>query len=192
LSLEDTYISSEKIRLIYLQALLSNLTILVVAIIYFFILKDKVDESALTQWFFSICALAVYRLILWLLYRKISNKKTDLYWFIQYILPTGLVGLAWSYIYLLGYGHVDTFVIFLIYMLCFGVIGAALGVLSASLPMFFVYITPQILTLGYMLLSFERFEAELILLALVIYTIMMSLFAKNINQHILRSIKLEL
>jgi diguanylate cyclase (GGDEF)-like protein/PAS domain S-box-containing protein len=102
-----------------------------------------------------------------------------------------LVGIVWClvipYIYLAD----NLSVAIGLCMLLFGVVASAMVILSIHLPTFMVYVYPQVLTLVGTLLTQGEVGHYALAIASLVYLVMTTLFARNINRYLLENITLQ-
>lgn len=189
---DDALVTTEdQTRILYMQAPISNTTILLTAIIFYFILTARTESDLIGYWTIFLCITAIYRLSLWHRRRQDPTQKTAAQWMNLYIGGSALVGISWSLIYPLIYLANDLIVSIALSMLAFGIIGGAVAILAASMRAFIVYTYPKTLILGLTLLQFQEAPYYWLTLALAIYLMMMTLFTHNTNRSVLQSIRLQ-
>ena len=101
------------------------------------------------------------------------------------------MGCSWSLIYLALNMEQDLFVLGALMMLAFGVISSAVPILSPYFPAFILYTYPQGLILAIMFFRFEDTSYQWFALAVCVYMTMTTLFTRNTNKRILKSIGLQ-
>jgi len=188
-----TRMEDEKLHVLYSHGLASNITIFVIAGLFAAMLQNNVDHRLLTVWLISMYSLAAFRLSLLYLYNNFPTINKTKVWLRYYFISTSIIGVAWSTLYLLAFNENNSFTIITVYMLCFGVIGAALAVLSVYVSLFAVYMLPQVIVLGIVSLdSLIISQSVYWILSILIFMIMMIAFAKTISRHIESSIQLQI
>ncbi|MES9879100.1 MAG: EAL domain-containing protein [Candidatus Sedimenticola sp. PURPLELP] len=188
---ETDYIRSEQARIIYMQAPISNITVIVISTLFYFVLTSRVDDQVIGYWTAALYISALIRLTLWYLRTKRPEMAPDTTWLNLYITACALVGISWSIIYPLIYQANDQVVTIALFMLVFGIIGSAVPILNISIRAFLVYTYPQALMLGFTLFLFEDELYRWLILALLIYLVMTTLFTRNANRNTLRAIQLQ-
>ncbi|MCM8856982.1 MAG: EAL domain-containing protein [Candidatus Thiodiazotropha sp.] len=181
----------EQAHILYMQAPISNTTVLVTSTIFFLILTARIESSLIGYWVFFLSMTALYRLFLWFRRRKAPESKSPRQWMNHYIFGSALVGISWSLIYPLIYIANDLIISIALFMLAFGIIGASVAILAVSMRAFIVYTYPQAFMLGGTLLMFQNSSFNWLTLALCIYVLMITLFTRNTNQSVLKSIHLQ-
>ncbi len=188
---EDKQITEKTAELLYLQAPVSNSAIIAVAILYFFILQNYVDPVIQFAWSGLIFFAALTRLLLWYLHKHNLDKLPASQWILYYTLASGLTGLAWSSTLFLPYNQADILLYSALLMVIFGVSASAIPILSVHMPAFLIYTTPMLFGLIIKLSLINLQDYFLLILSVFIYFFMIGLFARNTQQHILKSILLE-
>lgn len=188
---KPSFIEDERVRLLYMQAPVSNTVIVLVSLLYYCLLQPRLDSPLLLVWLLALLGVAIYRVGLWYLRKKRPLIQSSSSWYRLYLIGCALAGGAWSLVYTFLYGNSDPFVFVALVMLAFGVISIAVPVLSVSIPAVVLYTYPQGLMLAATLLRFDDSSYQWLALAVTIYLIMTTLFARNLNKSILRSIGLQ-
>lgn len=195
-SVDSHKITEKKAELLYSQTPISNGAVLLIALLYFFFLKNYSELFVPVIWSFMLSIIACYRLFLWYQRRYQRNKTADRYtseqWIRNYIIATGLAGCAWSSIFLLPYTHYDAPLYAALAMVFFGVTASAVPVLTVSLTAFFCYTAPIIISFIIGIYQLNGFSYLFFTLGAMIYYLMLSLLAVNSNKQIISSIKLTL
>ncbi|NEX22583.1 EAL domain-containing protein [Thiorhodococcus mannitoliphagus] len=173
---------AEQVRALYLQAPISNLTVCAVSLLYFFALRSRLDADLLLAWTGLMWGAAGYRLSLWHRYRRQGFTAPASLWLRRYTLASLWIGGAWSLIVLFLADMSDHIVVAALSMLVFGVTSSAVAILSMHLPSFLVYVYPQILVLGAMLLSQQVAGLTILTVALCGYLLMLTLLARNAHR----------
>jgi len=188
---KDKMFIEDKVNQIYLHALTSNLTIICISLIYFFLLKDYSKSYSHIVWPSLMAIAAMYRLSLWYRRKYIAKQYPSIWWLNHYTMASTFTGIAWGSIFLMPYVNHDMVLYTGLLMVVFGVTASAVSILSVSLPIFFVYTLPIIICFSIAIYLLKGSESFLFIIATTIYYGMLSLFAKNTNQYILKSMKLE-
>lgn len=184
--------AKEQVKLLYLQAPVSNLTIIGIGLLFFLIMQDQLSILLMATWTVVLTLSAVIRLLLWYFWKNASHHFSSKQWLSHYIVASGVVGLCWCGLYLFEYGNQDIMLRSAIFMLFFAIIGASVSILSISMMAFILYTFPQVVTLGVVLLTHQNKVISLLVLGLAIYYVMMIIFARNSNLSLLKTIKLQL
>jgi diguanylate cyclase (GGDEF)-like protein/PAS domain S-box-containing protein len=185
-------IIKEQGRLIYMQAPVSNISVLTISLLFYFILSPRTDSPLVGYWVFFLYLTACYRLFLWYWRRKKPEARTPFRWFHHYIFASALVGLSWSLIYPLVYLSNDPIVAMALSMLAFGVMSSAVPILAVSMRAFVVYTYPQAFMLGYAFSLFQAPAYNWLVVALAVYLVMTTLFTFNSNRKLIKTIRLQL
>jgi len=188
---KSSFVTEEQVRLLYMQAPISNSVVIIISILYYFILESLLDSNLLLLWMMMLLATASYRIYLWYSQKSRPETRSAASWLNHYLIGCGLVGGSWSLIYPLLYGANDSFVFAALLMLAFGVISSAVPILSVYMPAFILYTFPQGLMLTITLLRFEDTTYYWLAFAVGVYLIMTTLFVRNTNRRILQSIRLQ-
>lgn len=188
---KSSFVIEEQVRLLYMQAPISNSVIIIISFLYYFILQPLLDSNLLLLWLMMLLVTASYRMYLWYSRKKRPESRPAVSWLNHYLIGCGLVGGAWSLIYPLLYGTNDPFVLAALLMLAFGVISSAVPILSVCIPAFILYTFPQGLMLIITLLRFENTAYYWLAFAVIVYLIMTTMFTRNANRSILQSISLQ-
>ncbi|NEV62641.1 EAL domain-containing protein [Thiorhodococcus minor] len=179
---QHAYLTAEQVRALYVQAPISNLTVVVVSTLYFLVLRSHLDTFPLLGWTLLMWLAAGYRLVLWSLHRKDGGKTPPALWLRRYRDACFAVGCAWSLATLFLADMGDHVVVAALFMLVFGVTSSAVAILSMHLPSFVLYVLPQLLILGLVLLSRGVPELYWLVGAVCVYALMLTLFARNAGQ----------
>ncbi len=181
----------EKVSVLYLNAPVTNVSIFIISTCFYFFMQHKLDADYLLLWLFFILLSAGIRLLLWWLQRNSPERWSQQQWLTLYTLATGLVGLVWASLYILGYGKFDLVVLLALLLILFGILSAAVTVLSCHLPIFFAYTYPQMFVFaGVLFMSHEEVSSWLLLIVFI-YLAMLTLIARNINQQFVHAIRLQ-
>jgi diguanylate cyclase (GGDEF)-like protein len=182
----------QTVRALYMQAPISNSTVLVIATLYFAILRDRLLPQWLSLWTAAMFCTAFLRLLLWASYQRREGIRSERFWLNSYTLASLLVGVSWGSIHLFTGSFDDLLVVVASHMLVFGVLSSAVSILSYHLPAFLGYCLPQAVLFG---LSIHRQgDPELypLIAALGLYLLMLFLFARNANRQFRQSTSLSL
>ncbi len=179
---QQAFIIQEKIHALYMQALTSNLAVIIISVIFFTILAGHVDSSLLAAWMFFMIATASYRLWLRYRYQRSEQSHHAHYWLNHYTLASFIVGIGWSLIYLFLNDLSNQVVLIALFMLFFGVTSSSVAILSIHLPAFVAYSYPQALVMMCMLFMPGDMAFTIISLSLLVFITMLTLFARNTNR----------
>ncbi|MCU7878984.1 MAG: hypothetical protein KZQ84_19720, partial [Candidatus Thiodiazotropha sp. (ex Lucinoma borealis)] len=70
----------EQARILYMQAPISNTTVLVTSTIFFLILTARIESSLIGYWVLFLSMTALYRLFLWFRRSKAPESKSPRQW----------------------------------------------------------------------------------------------------------------
>ena len=174
-----------------MQAPAANVAIIVLTILFFIVLSDRVDIFILSFWAFSVLALAGLRTIIWFYHKIKPGRFTTLQWINIYTLVTALLGLGFGGAYLVGYQNQDPIVFFTLSFVFFSLISAAGYVLSCHMPIFIAYTFPQTFIFAAVLLANPTFAEKIIAFGIIVYLAMLTVFTRNANQQFIRTIRLK-
>ena len=181
----------EKEQHLFVQAPVSNITIVAMTSIGLLLMFDRVNTNLLILWFVSMLIMTGIRLAIWFSHRQNQGRFSTKKWINIYTAATGVLGLVWSALYLFGHGNSDPIVSFSLYMSFFGVLSAAASVLSIHMPIFIVYTYPQCLVF-FTTLIIGQSQAHLLLGSLVlVYLLMLTFFARNANKQFVHTVRLQ-
>jgi len=172
------YMQEEKRRALFVQAPISNATVVVISGLYLYILWDHLPQNRLIAWAALMWSAALFRLLLWYLQKQLNSRSTS-YWTKTYTLASTWLGCCWSLIYLFLFSLDNLVVTVALLMLLFGVVSSAVVILSVHLPAFIGYSYPQILVFLVTLLYQQNLTYNLMALGLLMYLVMLTLFARN-------------
>lgn len=181
---------TQKVRALYLQAPVSNLTVLAIAVLFFLLLNGRLDAGLLGAWTLLMIAAASGRLLLLFWYRMAESERSDRFWLQMYTVGSLLVGISWGLIQLLLQDLSDVVVVVALLMLLFGVLSSAVAVLAAHMPAFIGYTFPQVAMLAWALLAQDDPTMPALATALFFYIIMLTIFARNTNQQFAKAQRL--
>ena len=181
----------EKEQHLFVQAPVSNITIIALSLIGLLLMFGRVNTNFLILWFSSMLVMTGIRLAIWFRHRQKRDQFTPEKWINIYTVVTGVLGLGWSSLYIFGLGNADPVVLFTLYMAFFGVLSAAASVLSIHMPIFLVYTYPQTLAF-FIVVVIEHFQANVFISCIVlVYMIMLTFFARNANRRFVQSVHLK-
>ena len=184
------YRQAEQCRLLYMQALVSNIVVCVGAVLVWTVVQMSVQSQWMPVAGSVIILVAGLRLLLWAWRKHNPSRFSSRDWLRLYLFSSGLMGVAWSLVYPLLYFYQDTIVVITISFLLFGVVSAAAVALSISLPIFIVYVYPQIITVAVVTVAKQEQEYYILATALLIYLVMVTMFVRNLNRNALQNIDL--
>ena len=184
---QEDYVLAQKVRVLYVQAPASNLTVFAISVLMFLVLHNRLDPVLLGAWAALMWVAATFRLFLWYRRKHHDEAASNRTWLRLYTIGSASVGISWSLIYLFLHSLADVVVVAALLMLIFGVLSSSVAILSAHLPAFFFYSVPQVVVLGGSLLSQRDYSLVLLTIALVAYLIMLILFARNANHQFLET-----
>jgi len=177
---------------LYLPAPVSNGTILVIALLFFFVMRNYSNSSFHFLWSFVMASSAVYRLFLWYKRNNSLISHSDFYWINHYSLSSLIVGCAWGSIYLLPYSHYDLTVYGILVMAFFGVTASAVPILSISLVAFLSYTLPILICVIVFIFNLDHVFNFALIAPIMAYYIMLLLLARNSKKQRIHSINLQL
>ncbi len=70
----------ELVRLLYMQAPVSNCAIIVISILYYFLLRSSLNTNLLLIWMLLLLAISSYRLYLWYSQRNRTKRRSAATW----------------------------------------------------------------------------------------------------------------
>ena len=184
-------LAQEKERQLFVQAPVSNITIVAMSLIAFLLLSGKVNNGWLFVYLFSILIMSGIRLAIWFMHRQHPQRFTTEKWINIYTVSTGVLGVVWSSLYLFGLGSSDPIVSFVLYMAFFGVLSAAASVLSIHMPIFLVYTYPQAFVFSIILIIGPSQTHLLPGCSVLVYLMMLTMFARNTNKQFVHSVRLQ-
>ncbi len=185
---DTALIVKEQTRLLYMQASVANAMSAIAVVLIYFMLRHRVDPEYLEYWALILLSTVFYRLSLWYRRQKNPSQKTAESWLNHYMIGCAMMGVAWSLLPPILYGSSDPVVVVGLSMVVFGVVGAAVGVLSAYMKAFVIYTYPQLIVFGATLLLYDESAFHWLAIGLFLYLVLTTLFTRNINHSILRSI----
>ncbi|MDX2506135.1 MAG: sensor domain-containing diguanylate cyclase [Gammaproteobacteria bacterium] len=185
-------IIEKKAHILYLQAPISNGTIFLIALIFVILLQEYFQPAIIITWAAMMSLLASYRLFLWYQRKKAADKRTPDSWINHYIIATGLTGLIWGSFLLLPNANSDLALHSVYFIVFFGVTASAVSILPVSLIALHSYTIPLAICFFVALDNMNDSNFLFFAIATGIYYLMLSLFARNNNKQILKSILLQL
>lgn len=193
----DSNKTLEKITdLLYLQAPVSNATIIFLALLSFFILERYSDSALHIIWPLMMIVMALYRLFLWHQWEHQKNNTpkvaTYIYWLNRYTFASATVGIIWSSLFFLHYTNYDLILYAFLLMVYFGVSASAVAILSVSLRAFGGYTFPIFFSFIIALYQLNDSASSFLIIVAITYYLMLTLFSININKQIIHSITLQL
>lgn len=181
----------EQVQVLYMQAPISNIVLLIIIVVFSAILQSRVESGLISVWFWALFITSSIRLILWFFRHKRPAAFSDRLWLKFYFQASILVGFSWSIIYPLLYFSNDIVVTISLAMLSFGIAGASVVALSVYLPAFLLYTYPQIISVIFTLLMFDDRIYYQLSIGIFFYLMMITLFTYNLNRNWLRAIELQ-
>ncbi|EXJ16085.1 putative bifunctional diguanylate cyclase/phosphodiesterase [Imhoffiella purpurea] len=176
------FLAHEQMRALYLQAPISNLTVLAISALYFFVLHSRLETSPLLGWTLTMWSVAGYRLWLWSRWKQHAAEASPSAWLRRYRNASLAVGCSWSLVLLMLGDMEDQVVVASLFMLVLGVTSSAVAILSSHLPSFVLYVYPQLFMMALILMTKEPHELRWLALAICIYALMLTLFARNADR----------
>jgi diguanylate cyclase (GGDEF)-like protein/PAS domain S-box-containing protein len=198
MSKDEQSILKKQTALLYQQALFSNATVIVAAILMYSLFAEHAFSSMLLAWSVAISLLAGLRLLLLYTYKRVSRHgeiKPEK-WLWAYTMLTFLVGLIWggSSIFYVLIDDIQISTLF--YVLISTVVAAAVPVLAAWFPAFLAYTVPQVIMLTSM--SFYQIQTTpvtklmyFLTFAFIAYSLLMVSLAKRANMNIVQGLRLQ-
>ena len=180
---------SEQVDTLFMQAPVSNITAILIGLLYFTALKNYLDPVLLSYWILFLSATALHRIWLWWEYKNKPDVCETSTWLKKYTLSSTLIGVAWSAIYIFA-GSPETLVIGAFIVLYFGVTVAAFSILAIYLPAYFLYTIPATIAFLFTLNGFSGQAYTALQIAIAIFYIMMGVFVVNTNRNLLETITL--
>lgn len=187
----QAYHLSERVRILYMQAPVTNITIYLIAPLFYHIVTQRLDSGLMGYWVTALYLTASIRLLLWWFWRSAKLNLSDSAWLRIYLFASALVGGAWCIAYPLIYLGNDLIVASALMMLLFGVVGSGVPVLSIYMPAFVLYTYPQILVLFITLRAFDNPTYDWMSWGVLIYLAMTTLFTLKANRSLNHSIAIQ-
>jgi len=185
---EQIYILDEKCELIYKNAIISNVTILVAAVIFLIIFSGGVSQQYLTIWFVVMNMAVIYRLWLVLKYQRDGNKKQSSGLYLsRYTKATALVGIIWAGLMALGVYETPFEYMCLTTLVLSIILGISVPILFAHLKALYLYIVPP----SSVLIATIYFREEygvLISVGMLIYAIIIIRYGRQMNANMMMSL----
>jgi len=98
----ETELALEKERVLFVQAPVSNATIIIMSLLLFLVLHNRVDSFLLTIMVVGALILSGLRILIWYLHRIKPEKMTTQRWLQSYTAVTGLLGFIFGSAYIFG------------------------------------------------------------------------------------------
>ncbi len=181
----------EQVRTLYLQAPISNSAVIVLALLFALILKQRLDSILINIWVLLLYTSVIIRLSIWYLHKTKPEAFSPERWLRYYLLGSAMVGLSWCIIFPLMYIENDIVVTMTLSLLVFGIVGTSVMTLSIYFPAFIVYTYPQFFSLLVTLFLFNDLPYYLLSLGVIIYLITITLFTLNLNRSAMRALELQ-
>ncbi|MES9990822.1 MAG: EAL domain-containing protein [Candidatus Thiodiazotropha sp.] len=185
------FITEEQTRILYQQAPISNATVVAVALLFYFLLKNHIESGFLAIWVLALIVSASFRLALWFMRNRNPDRLSNKQWKWSYLVGCLLVGISWSLIVPYIYFANNLTVAIGLCMLLFGIVASAVVILSAYIPAFVAYVYPQVMTLVVTLFSYGDTGHNALAIATLVYLVMTTLFTRNINRNLMENIRLQ-
>jgi len=139
----------DRVDTLYSNAFSANISVIVIAVLFLIVLRDSsVNQSWLLFWAASMSIVAIIRLVVWNTRKEKPDSRGEESWSNLYIWLTGALGCLWAISSFIVLQTESLFEIGLVYIVLFGVISAAIPVLSSMPLAFYAYIVPSTVTLG--------------------------------------------
>jgi hypothetical protein len=103
LLVDNKKVTKNKADVLYLQARISNISIILGALLFYFFLGNYSESIINIAWSSTMIVVALYRLSLWYQRNKTPEKYADGLWIDLYVFSSFITGLAWSSLFLLPY-----------------------------------------------------------------------------------------
>ncbi len=181
----------ERIKLIYDNALPSTISILIVAFLGWAGLRAAIPGWMLNAWAGYVLLVAVFRLILYFSYKRYFDESHSLLWASLIIASAASAGVGWAGVSVFMHVAPDPAYKIIIVMIVLGIMAATVPVLSAVLSAFYCASLPPAFTLLGAIYFWDTSGSTLFLAALAIYTGLVVYTAKNTNQILLRTLRLQ-
>lgn len=186
------FTTKEQVRLLYMQAPVSNGVVILISVLYYSLFSSQLDLTLATIWLILLMLSASYRMSLWYLWKKAPERASPQKWRTLYLIGCGMMGISWSLIYPSIYVVNDPVIFSAFVMLAFAVISSAVPILSPYLPAFVVYTYPQALVLAITLSQFDNTDYHWLAIGVGVYIVMTTLFTRKANRTIMHSIEFQL
>lgn len=188
----QAYQVEEQVRVLYMNAPISNIALCIAAIIYFFVVNPRIDSWLVTVSVVGVCLFSAFRFMLWNAWRKNPKKYPLKTWRTYFLIGSALVGISWALVYPLLLVSSDYIVSMTHACLLFGLVGAAAVALSIHFPIFLAYAYPQLISIIGTFIAKGDSTYYLLTLGAVLYAVIITLFARNQNRDALRGIDLQM
>lgn len=184
-------VTDKQVELLFTQAPISNTTIYIIALLFFFLLQNYSETITHILWPVLMACVASYRLFLWYLRKKAPKYYTSNGWMQKYVIGSAITGVAWSSIFFFPFINQDIVLYGALIMIFFGVTASAVSILSVSLPAFFSYTIP--ILVAFIFAVHHQGGATYIFFTIIaiIYYSMLTLFARNTYKQTINSINLQ-
>ena len=187
---DNAAVSSELTRILYSNALRSNLVVLAAAAIIFFVFWSKLPKAVLLGWGSCVAAIVSYRFHLLFQYnRKKSADAGNTFYSSRYIAATFAVATCWLIIIALGLRMPGFEERIFFVLLLVSLLGASVPALAANLTAIYIYVIVPT-TAAIPLLILRGGEDAAIGIALLLYTIMILKSGQHVYGTLLSSIQL--
>ena len=169
---ENETVISERVRILFERAFYSNITAIVVSIIFSYIMRGELDLLVIFIWLGFMLIIASIRF--WIIndYKKNRESCTDYSkyenWFAY---ATGVLGVGWATFIALGLSseHFEYRVYSI--LLLVGIISIAVNIFSTSIKTLYFYLLPS-LVISIPMLLFRGGNDSAIGIALIAFTLM--------------------
>ena len=190
--IDKARIVEEQVRMLYMQALISNLVSILIAGIFFLVLGSNLGFLQTGLWATAITLVSLARIALWQQHTRRPNRRSAEQWLRDYAVLTSLLGLFWSVLYLLTPAQFEMTTLGAMLLLWFGLIGGAFSILSAHLPSYFLFTLPALLAFSWTLARYPEYLSDVLIATLWIFYIMLGLFALNANRRLRHNLGLQI
>lgn len=187
----DTRFAQEKERILFMQAPVANITIIIMAMVVLFVFDGRVDARYLNLWVFFTVLFSCLRLLIWAIHEYKPEMQSTRQWILSYTSFTGWLGLMFGLCYLFGYQNPDLVVNFTLSLIFFAIISAAGYVLACHMPMFIVYTFPQAIIFAGVQMAHQTYTRSLIGLSILLFLAMLTLFTRNAYRQFITTVKLQ-
>lgn len=179
---EQALLPSEQVRIVYMQAPVSNMVAIVIAAVFYVLLQRDLGQLSAGTWSMLIVASSMSRFWLWSRYNKSPDSRDTRTWLNDYTSLSAVFGLVWGSIYLLVPAQAEPATISALSMLYFGVAAGAYAAFSMHLPLYFLYTAPSLLGFSYMLFGHNEMIHPTLIGAVWLFYLMFGLFARSANR----------
>ena len=189
---ENETVISERVRILFERAFYSNITAIVVSIIFSYIMRGELDLLVIFIWLGFMLIIASIRF--WIIndYKKNRESCTDYSkyenWFAY---ATGVLGVGWATFIALGLSseHFEYRVYSI--LLLVGIISIAVNIFSTSIKTLYFYLLPS-LVISIPMLLFRGGNDSAIAIALIVFTLMALRSNKDVSKTINDALELRL